>query len=109
MTITLQPYHIIVPFVLVGIMVLLAMIWIIIENILFNIQMNKIWREQEYRLEDLKKCPGCGYPQLFGHIKNSGLPILVSRKYYTEKFSCRCCCHEFEFVVKFDGYNGDYQ
>lgn len=106
-TITLYPYHLLVPFGLFFIVFLLVYFWITVENVLFNNRMKRMWEVQKYKYADLHTCPKCEYPQYpAGRIMYEGFPILILRKYYWETFMCRNCKKTFDYIIRWNGLNG---
>lgn len=109
MHITLHPFHLLVPVGMPLFIFLCVYFWVVAENLIFNYHMGKKWKDQKLKYPDLNKCPECGFPQIYGRVQFEGWPFLILKKYYKEKFRCRKCGLDFDFLVKWNGVNGDPQ
>ena len=90
----------------IALIFLVAITWTSIQNMIENHKLGEIWKAQNYKYDDLRKCPGCGFPHVFGRVEFEGLPIIL-KKYYWEDFKCQRCDFKYRFVVKWNGLNGD--
>ena len=89
-------------FGLIGILSLLVITIISVQNWQENRRIGKLWEAQPFKyIKDYSKCHECGFPQLFGRTVWEGLAPFIAKKYYEEEFYCSNCGLRFKFLVRY--------